>query len=98
MNLDMQNLAISLAEELRAMCKEGEQLYISGDMKRSIEPIIIDENYVDIVIATPYASFTNQRGRHAGWIERTVARTCRAFASNNNVEDLNLTGQITYGG
>ena len=98
MNLDMQNLAILLASELRAMCIEGKQLYISGNMKASIEPIRIEDKYVDIIIATPYASFTNERGRNAGWIEKTVARTCRAFASNNNVEDLNLTGQITYGG
>lgn len=98
MNLDMQNLALLIASELRAMCIEGKQLYQSGNMKASIEPLNIDENYVDIIIATPYASFTNIRGKNQGWIERTVDRVCRAYASNNNVENLNLTGQITYGG
>lgn len=98
MDLNMSNLAVLLADELRAMCVPGKQLYQSGNMKASIQPIIIEENYIDIVIETPYASFTNQRGRNAGWIEKTVKRVCRAYASNNNVEDMSLTGMITYGG
>ena len=98
MNLDMLNFATELTSELQAMCVPNVQLYRTGNMKASIHPVIIDENYVDIIIATPYASFTNTRGYMAGWIERTVDRVCRAYASNNNVEDLNLTGNITYGG
>lgn len=98
MNLDMQNLAFLLASDLRAQCIEGKQLFQTGNMKASIDVVQIGEDYVDIIIATPYASFTNTHGRLAGWIERTVAHTCRAFASNNDVSDANLTGQITYGG
>lgn len=98
MKADMQNLAILLESELRAMCIKGKQLYVSGNMKASIIPIAIAEDYVDVVIATPYASYTNTRGYMSGWIEKTVKRVCRCFASNNNVEDLNLLGSITYGG
>lgn len=98
MHLDMLNLATLLTAELRAMCVPNKQLYQTGNMKASINTLIVEENYVDIVIATDYASFTNTRGKMQGWIEKTVARTCRAFASNNTVEDLNLMGQITYGG
>lgn len=98
MNLEMQNLALELVSDLRAQCIEGKQLYISGNMQASIDILQVDEKYVDIIIATPYASFTNTRGKMAGWIERTVANTCRNFASNNNVEDLALMGQMTYGG
>lgn len=98
MNLDMLWLGIELANQLRAMCIPQKQLYRTGNMKASIDVILVDENYVDIVIATPYASFTNQKGINAGWIEKTVSRVCRNFASNNKVDDLNLMGQITYGG
>lgn len=98
MNLDLENLAIILTCELRAMCVPNKQLYKTGNMKASISTIRVDESYVDIVIATPYASYTNERGYMAGWVERTVDRVVRSYASNNNVEDLNLTGQITYGG
>lgn len=94
----MQNFATFLESELRAMCIPNKQLYKSGNMKASINTVRIEENYVDIVIATPYASFTNTHGYMAGWIERTVSRCCRAFASNNNVEDMTLMGVITYGG
>lgn len=98
MNVDMQNFAIFLESELRAMCIPNVQLYKTGNMKASITAVQIGEDFLDIVIATPYASFTNIRGRNAGWIERTVDRACRCFASNNNVENLNLMGLITYGG
>lgn len=94
----MQNLAYLLASELRAMCIPSKQLYKTGNMKASIHVVQIENTYVDIVIATPYASFTNTRGYMAGWIEKTTTRVCRSFASNNNVEDLSLMGQITYGG
>lgn len=98
MNTDMQNLAILLESELRAMCIPEKQLYQTGNMKNSIVTIQVGTDFVDIVIATPYASYTNTRGYMAGWIERTVDRVCRCFASNNDVENLNLLGQITYGG
>ena len=90
MNLDMQNLAIQLASELQAMCIPNQQLYKTGNMKASIFVVQVDEKYCDIVIATPYASFTNERGHMAGWIEQTVNRVCRCYASNNNVEDMNF--------
>lgn len=98
MDIMMRNLVTVLTAELRAMCVPNKQLYRTGNMKASIATLHIDESFVDIIIATPYASFTNERGKMAGWIEKTVSRTCRCFASNNNVEDFNIIGQITYGG
>lgn len=98
MDLQMQNFAMLLNSELKAMCVPQKQLYKTGNMKASIFTVQVDEKFVDLIIATPYASFTNTRGRNAGWIEETVARTCHCFSSNNQVDDLNLTGTITYGG
>lgn len=93
MNLDMQNLANEIVNNLKAVSP-----YKTGNMKRSITLVQVEDTYCDIIVAVPYASFVNQKGIHQGWIERSVANTCRAFASNNNVEDLSLMGTLTYGG
>lgn len=74
MDVLMRNLVTVLTAELRAMCIPNKQLYQTGNMKASISTLHIDEDYVDIIIATPYASFTNTRGKWAGWIEQTVDR------------------------
>lgn len=97
MDIDMVNLANFMASELRAMMIPNVQLYRTGNMQGSVTVVTVNEDFIDIIIATDYASYTNTRGRHAGWIERTVDRACRAFASNNNVENMDLKGLITYG-
>lgn len=98
MDVDMVNLGAFIVSELRAMMIPGIQLYKSGNMQGSVTVAAVNEDFIDIVIATDYASYTNTRGRMAGWVERTVDRTCRAYASNNNVDNANLTGEIMYGG
>ena len=98
MDTDMVNLAEFAASELRAMMIPNVQLYRTGNMQGSVVVVAVDENFVDIIISTDYASFTNTRGRHAGWIEQTIDRVCRAYASNNNVDNSGITGQIIYGG
>ena len=98
MDVDMVNLAQFVASELRAVMIPGIQLYKSGNMQRSVAVVNVSEDFIDIIIATDYASFTNTKGRHAGWIEETLDRACRAFCSNNNVDNEFLNGQIVYGG
>ena len=96
MDEDMLNLASFVANELRTMMIPGKQLYKTGNMRASVTPIVIDENYVDIIIATDYASYTNTRGRMAGWVEKTVDRCCRCYAANNNVDNDAISGLVTY--
>lgn len=98
MDNDLVNLANFVASELRAMMIPGVQLYRTGNMQGSVNVVAVGEDFIDIVIATDYASFTNTRGRHAGWVEQTIDRVCRAYASNNNVDNESIVGQIIYGG
>lgn len=98
MDNDLINLAQFAASELRAMMIPGVQLYKTGNMQGSVTVVAVNENFVDIIIATDYASYTNERGKHAGWIEQTIDRVCRAYASNNNVENESIVGQVIYGG
>lgn len=81
----MVNLAAFVASELRAMMIKDVQLYQSGNMKSNVQIAAVNDDYIDIVIATDYASYTNTRGRMAGWVERTVERCCRCYADNNDV-------------
>ena len=96
MDTDMANLATFIANELRAMMIPNVQLYQSGNMKSSVAVVAVDDNFIDIVIATDYASFTDTRGRHAGWVERTIDRCCRCYSENNDVSNESLEGTITY--
>lgn len=96
MDTDMTNLAQFIATELRGMMVKDEQLYKSGKMRRSVVVATVNDEYLDIIIATDYASFTNTRGRMAGWVERTVDRCCRCYSQNNNVESQYLSGIISY--
>lgn len=96
MDTDMTNLANFVASELRAMMIPGIQLYQSGTMRASVNVVTVNDKYVDIIISTDYASFTNTRGRMAGWIEKTIDRCCRCYAQNNNVESEYLSGIISY--
>ena len=96
MDSDMVNLASFIKTELEKMCIKDKQLYVSGNMQASMAVVAVNEEYVDVVIATDYASFTNTRGRMAGWIERTVDRCCRCYAENNNVDSEYLNGMVSY--
>ena len=96
MDSDMVNLACFIKTQLENMCIKDKQLYVSGNMQKSIAVVAVNEEFVDIVIATDYASFTNERGRMAGWIERTVDKACRRFAEDNNVENEQINGIISY--
>ena len=97
MDIDMVNLAVFIADGLQKMMHPG-YLYVTGNMQASVTVVAVNEDFIDIVIATDYASYTNTRGKTAGWVERTVDRLCRAFASNNDVDNVDLTGNIIYGG
>ena len=97
---ELLNFATFLASELRAQCIKGKQLYVSGNMKSSIVSVAINDNDIDVVIATDYASYTNTRGKMAGWIERTIQNTARCYAQANNVSDDFINGlvaNIRYG-
>lgn len=94
----MVNLAAFIASELRAMMIPGKQLYQSGNMRSSVYVVTVNDQFIDIIIATDYASNTNTKGRMAGWIEKTVDRACRCYAENNMVDNEAITGTITYGG
>ena len=96
MDIDMVNLAIFIADELRKMMIPEVQLYQSGDMQSSVAVVAIEEDYIDVVIATDYASYTNTRGRMAGWVERTIDRCCRCYAEDNDVTNESLNGIIEY--
>lgn len=97
MDTDMANLATFIADELRKMMiPEIHQLYQSGKMRSSVYVVAVEDDFIDIVIATDYASFTDTRGRHAGWVERTIDRCCRCYSENNDVSNESLEGTITY--
>lgn len=98
MDPDMLNLAQFIVSELQAMMIPGKQLYQTGNMQRATAVASVGEDYIDIVISTDYASYTNVRGRMAGWIERTVDRACRCYSENNNVDNASFNGTIFAGG
>lgn len=98
MNDSLINFATFIASELSKVGVPDKKLYRTGNMMASIVPVVIDENTVDIIIATDYASFTNTRGKWAGWVEQNIERCSRCYADNNDVESFaNLTGEIFYG-
>ena len=96
MDIDMVNLAQFVASELRAMMIPQVQLYQSGTMRSSVVVATVNDNFIDIIIATDYAGYTNTKGKHAGWIDRTVDRCCRCFAENNDVSNEALNGMVMY--
>lgn len=101
MDNDLVNFAKLVASELRAECIKGKQLYITGNMQRSITVASVNDDFVDVVIATDYASYTNTRGKQTGWVQRVIDRASRCFASNNNVDNDALNGMVAnvyYGG
>ena len=93
---EMLNLGIVLANELQVQMIPNVQLYRTGNMRANGKVVTIEESYVDVVIATDYALYTNSRGRMAGWIDRVVDKVCRAYAENNAVDNSNISGMISY--
>mgnify|MGYP003295972062 CR=1 FL=1 len=103
MDENLVNFANALASELQAYIgsARGQRLYQTGNMKAHIRVVVINDECVDVIIATNYASFTNTRGKYAGWVEKVVRRTARCYAENNNVEDFTnggLEATLMYGG
>lgn len=102
MNSDLVNLARNIASQMRGYMVKDKRLWRSGNMRRSIAVIAIDEKTVDVVIATDYASYTNERGKWAGWVQKMTAQAVAAYCSARNVEDLTafgiVTPKFTYGG
>lgn len=96
MDTEMFNLARLLANDLRSQMKPNIQLYKTGNMRANVHIVAIEDDYIDVVIATDYASYTNTRGRMAGWVDSVVDRVCRAYCSNNNVENEAISGLISY--
>lgn len=92
------NFALFVASELSKVGVPDKKLYRTGNMMSSITAVVVDENTVDVIIATDYASFTNTRGKWAGWVESNIQRIAHAYSDNNNVSDFtNLEGHIFYG-
>ena len=102
MNPHLTNLASVVAAGLRAQMVPGKRLYRTGNMKRSVSVITIDDTAVDVVIATDYASYTDSRGRFAGWVKEATTKAVGAYCTAQNVEDLTAFGIIdpsyVYGG
>lgn len=102
MNEHLVNLAKVVASQLRDYMVPNKRLYITGNMRRSVAVIAIDDENVDVVIATDYASYTNTRGRFAGWVQSTTSKAIQAYCSAQRVEDLTAFGiidpQYIYGG
>lgn len=101
MDQDLVNIAQRLASELRRQGKPNYKLYRTGNMMRSINVVAVNEEFIDVVIATDYASYTNTRGKWAGWVQQVTDRVVRAYVGGNNVENEAMTGMVAniyYGG
>lgn len=101
MDEDLLNFASFLCQELSAVGIPDKKLYRTGNMMANIRIVQVGQDYVDIVIATDYASYTNTRGKWAGWVEKTIREAAKCYAENNNVEDFvtgNIGATLFYGG
>lgn len=89
MNEELLNYACALKSALQAQMIPNVQLYKTGNMKSSVQIVIVDDNNIDIVIATNYASYTNERGYKKGWVDRVVNNLSRCYSENveNNLID-----------
>ena len=89
MDNELVNYGMFLANELRAMMIPDVQLYQSGNMRSSVAVVVVDDTCIDVIIATNYASYTNERGRMKGWVERTVDRVSRCYSEDvgNDITD-----------
>ena len=86
----MLNLANVIVSELQAASP-----YKTGKMRASITLAMLDGNFIDIVVATDYASYVNAKGKHQGWIERVLERSISAFIGSLP-DDSSLRTGIAY--
>lgn len=88
---ELLNYAIDLALEISNYMIPDKRLYVSGNMQKSVSVVYVDDNTIDVVIATDYASYTNERGKWAGWVQRVVDEKSRRYSehvSNNSADKL----------
>lgn len=90
MDAELLAFSVMVANELRASSP-----YKTGNMQRSINTIVIDEDCIDIVVAVDYASYVNDKGIHQNWVEKVVERCVRSYFSNN-VDDSSLKTGVRY--
>lgn len=99
MDNSMLNLALFIKTELQA-----DSPIKTGNMRSSIEIVQVGDNYVDIVVATDYASYVNERQtgnprtNHYHWIQATLDRACRCLCEDVESDKLNgLQFDVNYG-
>lgn len=85
------NAATFYIAELRASMIPNVKLYRSGNMQSSVVVGQVGEDFIDIIIGVPYASFTNDRGKWAGWVQKVLARASRCYSPN--VKDESTDGE-----
>ena len=88
--ITMFNLANVIVSELQASSP-----YKTGKMRASIALVMFDGNFIDIVVATDYASYVNAKGKHQGWIERVLERSISAYIGGLP-DDSSLRTGIAY--
>ena len=89
---DLLNAATFYIAEIRSAMIPNVQLYQSGNMQSSVVIGTVGDNFIDIIIGVPYASYTNEGSKKtAGWLEKTISRASRAYASN--VRDKSTDGE-----
>lgn len=86
----MINLANVIVSELQASSP-----YKTGKMRASITLVMLDGNFIDIVVAADYASYVNAKGKHEGWIERVLERSISAYIGSLP-DDSSLRTGIAY--
>lgn len=86
----MINLANVIVSELQKRSP-----YKTGKMHASITLVMLDGNFIDIVVATDYASYVNAKGKHEGWIERVLERSISAYIGSLP-DDSSLRTGIAY--
>jgi len=88
---DLLNAAAWLVNGLQSVMVPG-YLLRTGNMQRSVMIYQIGENFIDVVIAVDYASYTNEGNKKtSGWLETHVPRIMRAYA--DHVRDKSTDGE-----
>lgn len=80
MENDLLNYAEFIATEIRNSMIPNVKLYRTGNMKSSVSVVVVDDNTIDIIVATDYASYTNERGKHRGWVQEAIDRASRCYS------------------
>jgi len=86
------NMATFFMAEIRSAMIPNVQLYQSGNMQSSVVIGQVGDDFIDIVIGVPYATYTNEGSKKtAGWLEKVISRASRCYASN--VRDKSTDGE-----